>query len=315
MGKIKEIVINDANEKKRQAQPESKYEQALGLYDCNVDEARVKAEVERIVAEKLPENDNVETRRFLLGSVELTSLHTTDTEEEILAMTEKVNKFDSDYPDLPHVAAICVYPAFTELVAQSLEIDGVEITNVCGNFPSSQSRMEVKISETQLAVADGATNVDIVLPVGKFLSGDYEGVSDDINELKQVCGEEVPMKVILEVCDLGSLSNVKKAALLSMYAGADYVKTSTGKEKSGATPESVYVMCQAIKEYYDKTGIQIGLKPAGGINSVRDALTYYTILKEVCGEKWLTNYWFRLGTSRLTNTLINEIVGKEVNYF
>ncbi|MDY4952665.1 MAG: deoxyribose-phosphate aldolase [Prevotella sp.] len=315
MGKIKEIVINDANEKKKSAQPESKYEQALGLYDCHVDEARVKAEVERIVAEKLPENDNLETRRFLLGSVELTSLHTTDTEEEILAMTEKVNKFDSDYPDLPHVAAICVYPVFTELVAQSLEIDGVEITNVSGNFPSSQSRMEVKIAETQLAVADGATNVDIVLPVGKFLSGDYEGVSDDINELKQVCGEEVPMKVILEVCDLGSLSNVKKAALLSMYAGADYVKTSTGKEKSGATPESVYVMCQAIKEYYDKTGIQIGLKPAGGINTVRDALTYYTILKEVCGEKWLTNYWFRLGTSRLTNTLINEIVGKEVNYF
>ena len=315
MGKIKEIVINDANEKKKSAQPESKYEQALGLYDCHVDEERVKAEVERIVAEKLPENDNLETRRFLLGSVELTSLHTTDTEEEILAMTEKVNKFDSDYPDLPHVAAICVYPVFTELVAQSLEIDGVEITNVSGNFPSSQSRMEVKIAETQLAVADGATNVDIVLPVGKFLSGDYEGVSDDINELKQVCGDEVPMKVILEVCDLGSLSNVKKAALLSMYAGADYVKTSTGKEKSGATPESVYVMCQAIKEYYDKTGIQIGLKPAGGINTVRDALTYYTILKEVCGEKWLTNYWFRLGTSRLTNTLINEIVGKEVNYF
>ena len=315
MGKIKEIVINDANEKKKSAQPESKYEQALGLYDCHVDEERVKAEVERIVAEKLPENDNLETRRFLLGSVELTSLHTTDTEEEILAMTEQVNKFDSDYPDLPHVAAICVYPVFTELVAQSLEIDGVEITNVSGNFPSSQSRMEVKIAETQLAVADGATNVDIVLPVGKFLSGDYEGVSDDINELKQVCGEEVPMKVILEVCDLGSLSNVKKAALLSMYAGADYVKTSTGKEKSGATPESVYVMCQAIKEYYDKTGIQIGLKPAGGINTVRDALTYYTILKEVCGEKWLTNYWFRLGTSRLTNTLINEIVGKEVNYF
>lgn len=315
MGKIKEIVINDANEKKKSEQPESKYEQALGLYDCHVDEAQVKAEMERIVAEKLPENDNLETRRFLLGSVELTSLHTTDTEEEILAMTEKVNKFDADYPDLPHVAAICVYPVFTELVAQSLEIDGVEITNVSGNFPSSQSRMEVKIAETQLAVADGATNVDIVLPVGKFLSGDYEGVSDDINELKQVCGEEVPMKVILEVCDLGSLSNVKKAALLSMYAGADYVKTSTGKEKSGATPESVYVMCQAIKEYYDKTGIQIGLKPAGGINTVRDALTYYTILKEVCGEKWLTNYWFRLGTSRLTNTLINEIVGKEVNYF
>ena len=316
MGKIKDIVIHDENEqKKQQKQPESKYEQALSLYNTDVDEAEVKAAVEKLVTEKLPENNNPETLKFLLGSVELTSLHTTDTEESILAMVEKVNKFDSDYPDLPHVAAVCAYPVFTELIAQSLEVDGVEITNVCGNFPSSQSRMEVKIAETQLAVADGATNVDIVMPVGKFLSGDYEGVSDDINELKQVCGDEVPMKVILEVCDLGSLSNVKKAALLSMYAGADYIKTSTGKEKSGATPESVYVMCQAIKEYYDKTGIQIGLKPAGGINTVKDALTYYTILKEVCGEKWLTNYWFRLGTSRLTNTLISEIVGKEVKFF
>ena len=316
MGKIKEIVIHDENEqKKQQKQPESKYEQALSLYNTDVDEAEVKAAVEKLITEKLPENNNPETLKFLLGSVELTSLHTTDTEESILAMVEKVNKFDSDYPDLPHVAAVCAYPVFTELISQSLEVDGVEITNVCGNFPSSQSRMEVKIAETQLAVADGATNVDIVMPVGKFLSGDYEGVSDDINELKQVCGDEVPMKVILEVCDLGSLSNVKKAALLSMYSGADYIKTSTGKEKSGATPESVYVMCQAIKEYYEKTGIQIGLKPAGGINTVKDALTYYTILKEVCGEKWLTNYWFRLGTSRLTNTLISEIVGKEVKYF
>ena len=316
MGKIKEIVIHDENEqKKQQKQPESKYEQALSLYNTDVDESEVKAAVEKLVTEKLPENNNPETLKFLLGSVELTSLHTTDTEESILAMVEKVNKFDSDYPDLPHVAAVCAYPVFTELISQSLEVDGVEITNVCGNFPSSQSRMEVKIAETQLAVADGATNVDIVMPVGKFLSGDYEGVSDDINELKQVCGEEVPMKVILEVCDLGSLSNVKKAALLSMYAGADYIKTSTGKEKSGATPESVYVMCQAIKEYYDKTGIQIGFKPAGGINSVMDALIYYTIVKEVLGKKWLTNKWFRLGTSRLANMLLSELKGEQIKFF
>ena len=231
MGKIKEIVIHDENEqKKQQKQPESKYEQALSLYSTDVDEAEVKAAVEKLVTEKLPENNNPETLKFLLGSVELTSLHTTDTEESILAMVEKVNKFDSDYPDLPHVAAVCAYPVFTELISQSLEVDGVEITNVCGNFPSSQSRMEVKVAETQLAVADGVTNVDIVMPVGKFLSGDYEGVSDDINELKQVCGEEVPMKVILEVCDLGSLSNVKKAALLSMYAGAACIQPSTGTE-------------------------------------------------------------------------------------
>lgn len=320
MGIIKKTVDNDIKQQAEKTKKDaaeygpSKYEQAFKKYDLNVDEKAVDEAVKKIIAEKVPENDNVEIKKFLLGSVELTSLHTTDTDESILAMTEKVNKFDNEYPALPHVAAICVYPRFTELVAQSLEVDGVEITNVTGNFPSSQSRMEVKVAETQLAIADGATNIDIVMPVGKFLSEDYEGVADDINELKEVCGD-VPMKVILETCDLGSLSNVKKAAILSMYAGADYIKTSTGKEKAGATPEGVYVMCQAIKEYYDETGIQIGIKPAGGINTVMDAVVLYTIVKEVLGEKWLTNYWFRLGTSRLTNLLLSEITGKETKWF
>ena len=320
MGIIKKTVDNDIKQQAEKTKKDaaeygpSKYEQAFKKYDLNVDEKAVDEAVKKIIAEKVPENDNVEVKKFLLGSVELTSLHTTDTDESILAMTEKVNKFDNEYPALPHVAAICVYPRFTELVAQSLEVDGVEITNVTGNFPSSQSRMEVKVAETQLAIADGATNIDIVMPVGKFLSEDYEGVADDINELKEVCGD-VPMKVILETCDLGNLSNVKKAAILSMYAGADYIKTSTGKEKAGATPEGVYVMCQAIKEYYDETGIQIGIKPAGGINTVMDAVVLYTIVKEVLGEKWLTNYWFRLGTSRLTNLLLSEITGKETKWF
>lgn len=320
MGIIKNEVAKDLKaqaaelKKEKQQYGDSKYEQAFKKYDLNVDEEKVRDAVREIIANKVPKNDNLEVKKFLLGSVELTSLHTTDTDESILAMTEKVNKFDSVYPTLPHVAAICVYPRFTELVAQSLEVDGVEITNVTGNFPSSQSRMEVKVAETSLAIADGATNIDIVMPVGKFLSEDYEGVADDINELKEVCGE-VPMKVILETCDLGGLSNVKKAAILSMYAGADYIKTSTGKEKAGATPEGVYVMCQAIKEYYDETGIQIGIKPAGGINTVMDAVVLYTIVKEVLGEKWLTNYWFRLGTSRLTNLLLSEIIGKETKWF
>ena len=249
-----------------------------------------------------------------MGSIELTTLSTTDTEEKVLQMVEKVNQFDRDYPDLPHVTAICVYPVFTELVSNSLEVDGVAITNVSGNFPSSQARMEVKVAETQLAIVDGATEIDIVMPVGKFLSEDYEGVCDDINELKQACGD-VPMKVILETGDLENGSNIMKAALLSMYAGADYIKTSTGKEKVSATPEAAYVMCQAIKAYYEKTGIQIGFKPAGGINSVMDAITYYTIVKEVLGEKWLTNQWFRMGTSRLTNLLLSEILGKETKFF
>lgn len=292
----------------------SKIDQAFAKYNLNVDDDEVRYKVKEIIAEKVPDNDTRDVKKFLLGSVELTSLHTTDTEEGILAMVEKVNKFDSAYPDLPHVATICVYPCFAHLVRNSLEVDGVEIAVVSGSFPSSQTFMEVKVAETALAIKDGATNVDIVLPVGKFLSEDYEGVADDINELKQTCGE-VPMKVILETCDLGSLSNVKKAAILAMYSGADYIKTSTGKEKAGATPEGVYVMCQAIKEYYEETGIMIGLKPAGGINSVMDAVIYYTIVKEVLGERWLTNEMFRLGTSRLTNLLLSEVLEKEVKWY
>lgn len=303
MGIIKENVLKDTEARNG---AKSKVEQAFEKYNLQVDDTAVATAVKRIIAEKVAENDTRDVKKFLLGSVELTSLHTTDTEESILAMVEKVNKMDSTRPDLPHVAAVCVFPVFVDLVRNSLEVDGVEITSVCGNFPSSQSRMEVKVAETQLAVADGATNVDIVLPVGKFLSEDYEGVADDISEMKQACGD-VPMKVILETCDLGSLSNVKRAAILSMYAGADYIKTSTGKEKAGATPEGVYVMCQAIKEYYEQTGIMIGLKPAGGINTTMDAIILYTIAKEVLGDKWMTNEMFRLGTSRLATSLLEEL--------
>ena len=315
MGIIKEKVTKDIQAQRSQGiVKSSKIDQAFAKCNLNVDEVEVRAKLKKLIAEKVPENDNIDVKKFLLGSVELTSLHTTDTEESILAMVEKVNKFEATYPDLPHVATICVYPNFAHLVRNSLEVDGVEIAVVSGSFPSSQTFMEVKIAETALAIKDGATNVDIVLPVGKFLSEDYEGVADDINELKQTCGE-VPMKVILETCDLSSLSNVKKAAILAMYSGADYIKTSTGKEKAGATPEGVYVMCQAIKEYYDETGIMIGLKPAGGINTVMDAVIYYTIVKEILGEKWLTNELFRLGTSRLTNLLLSEVLGKETKWY
>lgn len=291
-----------------------KYVATLQKYNTNIKDEEVKAAVEKIIAEKVPENDTPEVKKFLLGSVELTSLRTTDNEENILAMVEKVNRFDKEYPELPHVATICTYPNFAKLVSESLEVDGVQVVNVSGSFPSSQTFIEVKVAEASLAVKDGATEIDIVMPVGKYLSGDYEGVADEIGEQKQACGE-CPMKVILETGCLPSMSDVKKASIVAMYAGADYIKTSTGKEKVSATPEAAYVMCQAIKEYYDQTGIQIGLKPAGGINTVRDAVTYYTIVKEVLGEKWLTNKWFRMGTSRLTNLLISELVGKEVKFF
>lgn len=293
----------------------SKIEQALSKYNLNVSDEEVAQAVRKIIAEKVHENDNPDVKRFLFGSIELTTLKTTDSEESVLAFTERVNEFENAYPDLPHVATICVYPCFASIVSQTLEVEGVEVACVSGSFPSSQALIEVKVAETALAVKDGATEIDIVMPVGKFLSGDYEGVADDISELKQTCGNSVAMKVILETGNLKTAANIKKAAILSMYAGADYIKTSTGKEKVSATPEAAYVMCQAIREYYDETGIQIGFKPAGGINSPMDALIYYTIVKETLGDKWLTNKWFRLGTSRLANMLLSEIEGQEVKFF
>ena len=292
---------------------DNKYEKALALYQTELNDQEVREAVRKIIAERVHENDTPEVKKFLLGSVELTTLKTTDSEESVMAFTEKVNQFDDAYPDLPHVATICVYPNFAKTVAETLEVDGVEIACVSGSFPSSQTFTEIKIAETALAIKDGATEIDMVMPVGKFLSG-YEDVADEIAEMKAVCGEH-KMKVILETGCLKTASNIKKAAIIAMYGGADYIKTSTGKVEPAATPEAAYVMCQAIKEYYDKTGIQIGFKPAGGLNSVMDALIYYTIVKEVLGNEWLTNQWFRLGTSRLANLLLSEVLGREEKFF
>ncbi len=302
------------NAKNTPKQTVDKYEQALKKYNTNLNDDEVRETVKKLIEEKVHTNDTPEVKKFLFGSIELTSLKCTDSDESIMAFTEKVNLFDTQYADLPHVATICVYPCFAQVVRDTLEVEGVEIACVSGSFPSSQALIEVKVAETALAVKDGATEIDIVMPVGKFLSGNYEEMCEDIQELKETCGDAA-MKVILETGCLKTASNIKKASILSMYAGADYIKTSTGKEKVAATPEAAYVMCQAIKEYYDETGIQIGFKPAGGINSVMDALIYYTIVKEVLGEKWLTNKWFRLGTSRLANMLLSEIEGKEVKFF
>lgn len=292
----------------------NKYEQALALYETHLSDEQVAREVARLIEEKVPENDTPEVKKFLMGSVELTTLKTTDSDESVLAFTERVNQFEEAYPALPHVATICVYPCFASIVSRSLEVEGVEVACVSGSFPSSQALMEVKIAETALALKDGATEIDMVMSVGKFLSGDYETVCDEIAELKSLCSER-KLKVILETGLLGSAENIKKASILAMYAGADYIKTSTGKEKPAATPEAAYVMCRAIKEYYDKTGIQIGFKPAGGLNTVHDALVYYTIVKEILGERWLTNQYLRLGTSRLANLLLSEVEGQEIKFF
>jgi deoxyribose-phosphate aldolase len=296
------------------AQPVSQIEEALKKYNLDITDEQVREAVQKIIAEKVHENDTVEVKKFLMGSVELTTLKTTDSETSVMAFTEKVNQFEEQYPTLPHVATICVYPKFAKVVSETLEVEGVEVACVSGSFPSSQSLIEVKTVETSLAIKDGATEIDIVMPVGSFLEGDYDTVIDEIQQQKEACGEH-DMKVILETGCLKTAKNIKIASILSMYAGADYIKTSTGKLEPAATPEAAYVMCQAIKEYYDQTGIMIGFKPAGGLNTVMDALIYYTIVKEVLGEKWLTNKYLRLGTSRLANMLLSEVVGEETKFF
>lgn len=293
---------------------ENKYFKILSQYDTNIDDDTVKRQVENLLAKHLEENNTRDVKLFLFNSIELTSLKTTDNEDSILKFVERINKFDDIYPELGHVATVCVYPNFAKVCHETLENEEIEIACVSGCFPSSQSFIEVKIAETALALREGATEIDMVIPVGKFLSGDYEGMCDDIEEIKSVCGDR-PLKTILETGCLQNASNIKKASILAMYSGADYIKTSTGKLSPAATPEAAFVMCEAIKEYYDKTGIQIGFKPAGGMKTVKEALVYYTIVKEILGEKWLNNKLFRLGTSSLANILLAEITGKEEKFF
>ena len=296
------------------AEEESKYDFVLNDYTTSISDATVAEQVKELIDKKVDENNTLEVKKFLFNCIDLTTLKCTDSEESVLKFTEKVNEFDDKYPHLKNVAAICVYPNFAKIVSESLEVESVGIACVSGGFPSSQTFQEIKIAETAMAIHDGATEIDIVLSVGKFLSGDYEGVCDEIQELKSVCGEK-HLKVILETGALKSAENIKKASILSIYSGADFIKTSTGKESPAATPEAAYVMCNTIKEYYAKTGNKIGFKPAGGINTVHDALVYYTIVKEVLGKEWLTNELFRLGTSRLANLLLSEIVGEETKFF
>ncbi len=291
-----------------------KYTEALNKYNTALKDDEVTYATENILNKYLSENSTKDVKKFLFSSIDLTSLKCTDSEESILKLTEKVNEFADKYPDMKNVAAICVYPNMAEIVNDGLEADDVKIACVSGGFPSSQTFTEVKVAETAMAIHAGADEIDIVMPVGKFLNGDYEGMCDEIEELKAVCGEKT-LKVILETGVLGSASNIKKAAILAMYAGADFIKTSTGKENIGATTEAALVMCKAIKEYFLETGIKIGFKAAGGINTVEDAVKYYTIAKEVLGEEWLNEGLFRIGTSRLANLLLSDILGEKIELF
>lgn len=292
----------------------NKYTQALKESKVCSDDAVVKAEVEKLIAEHIDENRRQEVYQFMLNCIDLTTLSTTDSEKSVAAFTRKVNDFENNYPQYKNVAAICVYSNFAGVVRSNLEVSGVNVAVCSANFPSSQARLEVKCAETALAVADGANEVDIVFPLGYFMDEDYEEIADEISEIKESAGE-ARLKVILETGALKTAENIKKASILSMYSGADFIKTSTGKIYDGATPEAAYVMCNCIKEYYEKHGTMIGFKASGGVRTTDDALIYYTIVKEVLGEQWLDNRYFRIGASSLANNLLADITGEQKKVF
>ncbi len=296
------------------APQESKYEQAFEKFDLSQTDEQVSAAVRQLVANNHDKYDNAEVLKQLLSTVELTTLKVTDSQESVLRFTENVNRFADEHPDLPPLATICVYPNFAKIVSESLEADGVKVACVVGGFPSSQTFIEIKTAETALAVHDGADECDMVLSVGTFQSGDYETCADEIAEIKAACNEK-PLKVILETGALKTAEAIKKASILSMYAGADFIKTSTGKIEVAATLEAAYVMCSAIKEYHALTGQYIGFKAAGGIKTTAEAIDFYTVVRELLGEDYIKQGLFRIGTSRLANLLVSDILGEDVKPF
>lgn len=291
-----------------------KYHDTVAKSQVTTDDNFVAAEVARIINEKREENRTPEVLKKLFNCIDLTTLKATDSPQSVAKFTERVNDFENEHGDLPNVAAICVYPCFTQVVRTVLEVSSVNIAAVSGGFPASQTFPEVKVAETALAVEGGADEIDIVLNVGNFLDGDWEEVCDEISEIKHSC-RNAHLKVILETGALRTAENIRAAAILSMYSGADFIKTSTGKEYPGASLEAAYIMAQCIKEYHEQTGNMIGFKPAGGVSTTDEALGYYTIVKEVLGEKWLNNRYFRIGASRLANNLLSDILGEEVKLF
>lgn len=292
----------------------NKYEQAFAQYDLTQSDEQVSAAVAELIAQNREKYNTQEVKERLLGTVELTTLTVTDSQESVMRFTENVNRWTNEHPELPALATICVYPNFAGIVHDTLEVDATKVACVSGGFPSSQTFLEVKTIETSLAIKDGAQEIDMVLSVGTFFSGDYETCADEIAEMKATCGD-VPLKVILETGELKTAYNIKKASVLAMYAGADFIKTSTGKVAVAATPEAAYTMCRAIKEYHQMTGRKVGFKAAGGIKTVDEAINFYTIVAEILGEDFIKEGLFRIGTSRLANLLASAIVGEDIKPF
>lgn len=292
-----------------------KYNEAISASAVTTDDAKVRAAIEKIISEHLEENRRPEVLKYLLGCIDLTTLKSTDSQQSVADFTERVNAFAHEHQDLPNVAAVCVYPNFVPVVRTVLECSDVDIASVAGGFPTAQTFPEVKIAEVGLAVEAGANEIDVVLGLGDFFDKDYQEVCDQLDEMKHSC-RNARMKVILETGALKTAENIRNASVLALYSGADFLKTSTGKEYPGASLEAAWIMCQCIMEYYLKTGRMVGFKCAGGVSTTEDALKYYTLVKEVLGDKWLeTNEYFRIGASRLANNLLSDILGEETKFF
>ncbi|MDE5773895.1 MAG: deoxyribose-phosphate aldolase [Muribaculaceae bacterium] len=290
-----------------------KYNEVLASSTVTTDDAVVAAAVAKIM-EKAPELASPEVYQFLFSSIDLTTLSTEDNVSSVAKFTQRVNDFDNDYPQYRNVAAICVYSNFAEVVKAHLEVPGVDIAVVAGCFPSSQTFTAVKVADVALACEAGANEVDIVFPVGMYLEENYEDLCDEIIEMRHTA-KNARLKVILETGALKTAKNIRNASILSLYSEADFLKTSTGKIYPGASLEAAYIMCQCIKEYYDKTGRKVGFKASGGIRTAEDALGYYAIVKEVLGDEWLNQDYFRIGASSLANALLSKMTGEETKYF
>lgn len=275
-------------------------------------------EVDREVArirEVARRNHNVEVYKFCFSAIDLTTLLCTDSVTSVTAFARKTVEFYDKYPHIPNVASICIYPAFVETVGLAVDSSSMRITSVAGGFPAAQTFLEVKALEVAMAVENGADEVDIVLNVGRMLTGEYDEAANEVEVIRQETSDEVVLKVIIESGALKTPELIRKASLLSMFAGADFVKTSTGKIDVAATPEAAVVMCQAIRDYYEKTGRKVGFKAAGGVRSAEDAALYYTIVEELLGREWLTTDLFRIGASSAANNLLSAIEGQQIEFF
>jgi deoxyribose-phosphate aldolase len=265
-------------------------------------------------ASSIPPDPGKHLLMNILNVIDLTSLNTTDYKSNIIRLTGTVNSFQGRFSNIPNVAAICVYPNFVPVVKEKLTAKNVKIAAVAGSFPTSQTFRSIKIAECKVAADAGADEIDIVIPVGAFLGNDYAFVAEEIQEIKEALGDRL-LKVIVESGLLGDAEQIFRASMIAMDAGADFIKTSTGKVSVSATPEAAFVMCKAISDFYAETGIMVGFKAAGGISTAADALLYYHIVKECLGQEWLNNKYFRIGASRLANNILSEIAGERHEYF